>query len=49
MTDRYRRLAGLDTLNAAIATERTEESRALKDAPGKSIDRHVAVFRKKES
>ena len=32
-----------------IVTERNEESRALKDAPGKSIDRHVAVFRKKES
>ena len=31
-----------------IVTERNEESRALKDAPGKSVDRHVAVFRKKD-
>jgi SAM-dependent methyltransferase len=32
-----------------IVTERNEESRELKnDAPGKSIDRHVAVFRRKE-
>ena len=29
-----------------IATERNEESREL-PTPGKSIDRHVAVFRKK--
>ncbi len=32
-----------------IVTERNKESRALKDAPGKSVDRHVAVFRKKEA
>ncbi|MBL9155526.1 MAG: hypothetical protein JNK37_23820 [Verrucomicrobiales bacterium] len=31
-----------------IATERNEESRALDEAPGKSIDRHVAVFRRRE-
>ncbi|MCB1086235.1 MAG: class I SAM-dependent methyltransferase [Verrucomicrobiae bacterium] len=32
-----------------IVTEQNEESRALEgDAPGKSIDRHVAVFRKKD-
>lgn len=32
-----------------IVTERNEESRALDDAPGKSIDRHVAVFRRRET
>jgi SAM-dependent methyltransferase len=32
-----------------IVTERNEESRELADdAPGKSIDRHVAVFRRKD-
>jgi SAM-dependent methyltransferase len=31
-----------------IVTEQNEESRALDDAPGKSIDRHVAVFRRKD-
>lgn len=30
-----------------IVTEQNEATRVLSDAPGKSVDRHVAVFRKK--
>lgn len=30
-----------------IVTERNEDTRLLLDTPGKSVDRHVAVFRKK--
>ena len=29
-----------------VVTERNEHSRVLHDAPGKSVDRHVAIFRK---
>ena len=29
-----------------VLTERNEHSRVLHDAPGKSVDRHVAIFRK---
>ena len=39
--DAIRKLGG-----ELVVTERNEESRSL-PTPGKSIDRHVAVFRKK--
>jgi len=39
-----RKLAALGAVK--IADHRNLESRALADAPGKSVDRHIAVFRK---
>ena len=40
----------LETLGAVkVADHRNLDSRALADAPGKSVDRHIAVFRKPPS
>jgi len=47
--DREHRLA-LDAIQGLgaelICSERNNDSRIVTDAPGKSVDRHVAVFRK---
>ncbi|MES2705408.1 MAG: class I SAM-dependent methyltransferase [Verrucomicrobiota bacterium] len=42
-------LRALDRAGAElVVTETNETSRLLSDAPGKSVDRHVAVFRRKK-
>ena len=39
-----RKLAALGAVK--VADHRNLDSRALADAPGKSVDRHIAIFRK---
>jgi SAM-dependent methyltransferase len=40
-------LEAIQSLGAELVTDiRNENSRTLSDAPGKSVDRHIAVFRK---